>query len=680
MAMELLSPAGSWESMVAAVRTGADAGYIGAGTFHARRHATGFSLCEQDEHSLFAAVRYCHERGVAVHAALNVLVTERELSESIATARQVVKAGVDAIIVQDRGLARALHSMAPAVPLHASTQLSCHTPQGVDLLKADGFSRVVLAREMTQAEIAACVSRGVEIEVFVHGALCMSVSGQCEFSALLGGRSGNRGLCAQPCRLPCAVGKRPQEEAVLSLKDNSLLSHIPALQRMGVTSLKIEGRMKRPEYVAAATAAFRRALDGDEVDGQLNSDLQSVFSRNGFTDGYFTGHRDVAMFGTRRYEDVTAGDNRVLSRLSRLYEKETGRVAVTACLTVQTDVPVTLTLSDGVHTVTVTGAIPERAVKVPLTAQTAAAQLQKTGGTPFAVTDVTCHIDEGSTVALSSLNALRREGIARLSEARKRHNDRSFSTTLPPVIPLPNELLHGLVARVSDVSQINGTADYWVVPMGSVPAVSRWGVEIPRGLFGTSDAVLAQLKQDKKNGASFALCGTVDGLALAIAAELTPVAGWSMHITNSGSLSAAAQQGCGAAVLSFELKRSQLRFAYGQGCVGMFAYGRQPLMLMRNCPVRAAIGCDGCGKRGSITDRKGVTFPVQCRGGCAELLNSVPLYLADRLTELDEWPFLYLHFTDETPERVAQVVDEYRRGGTPPRAFTRGLYDKGWAK
>ncbi len=678
--MELLSPAGSWEAMTAAVRAGADAVYLGADGFNARRYAAGFSADPTDEHSLRAAVGYCHVRGVKVHVALNVLVSEAEVPEALAMARAAAEAGADALILQDRGLARVIHAQLPSLPLHASTQLTCHTPRGVDRLRADGFSRVVLAREMTAAEIAACAERGAELEVFVHGALCMSVSGQCECSALLGGRSGNRGLCAQPCRLPFAVGHKPDGDYALSLKDNCLRHHLHTLSTCGVASLKIEGRMKRPEYVAAATAVFRRLLDGNTPDVQLEQDLEAVFSRSGFTDGYFTGKRDRAMFGVRRYEDVTAADNTVFSRLARLYEKEVPRVSLTAHLSVRAQTPVSLTVSDGTHTVCVQGEPPQAAQNRPLTVERAAEQLNKTGGTPFSFAAIDCVIGDGLMVPASSLNALRREALDKMAERRAAVSPMPYIGTVPATVPFTNPLLSGLVARVATEQQLTGDADWYVVPLGCCPATPRWGVEIPRGLFGREEDTLHRLQEAKSHGAQFALCGNIGAIPLALEAGLSPVAGWSLHITNRQALSAAAESGARAAVLSFELTGSQLRFAKGERGTGLFAYGRQPLMLMRNCPVAATLSCAACGGHSVLVDRKGVAFPVMCGGGCSELLNSVPLYTADRPDLVDGWDFLYLHFTDETPERVAQVIAEYRAGGTPPPKFTRGLYDRGWAK
>ncbi len=668
---ELLAPAGSWDAMVAAVRAGADAVYLGVGSFNARRHAQNFSLQDNADAtpSLQEAVAFCHARGVKVYVTLNTLVLDREIAEALKVAEVACACGADALILQDRGLARYIRACAPDMPLHASTQMTCHTPEGVRQLRDLGFSRVVLAREMSQSEIAACTGLGCELEVFVHGALCMSVSGQCELSAMLGSRSGNRGLCAQPCRLPFAVGHRPDaDEAVLSLKDNSLYGHIPELVNMGVTSLKIEGRMKRPEYVAAATAVLRDLLDGKKPDTQILDDLRAVFSRTGFTDGYFTGVRDETLFGKRRIEDIAPPA--VLNRLAHLYNRERQSVLVSLTLTAD---PLTLTATDqDGHTVTLTDTQAPQLDNF-LDTDRLVAQLQKTGGTPFLATATAQPV----AVPLSAVNALRRGVLEELLNRRSQATPVSFVHKPPPAVALSHGLLSGLVARVESLDQIRGEADAWIVPLGKRPCVPYWGVEIPRGLFGREVVVQKQLERARADGASFALCNTVGAIPLAKAAGLAPVAGTFLHILNAESLSALAEDGAQAAILSFELTFPQMRFAEGKGCIGIFAYGRQPLMLLRACPVSAAVGCLSCGGGSTLTDRRGTEFPVRCAGECSELLNAVPLYLADMLSALPTHEFLYLHFTDEAPARVSRVLDQYRNGGKPPADFTRGLYKRG---
>ncbi len=666
---ELLAPAGSWESMVAAVRTGADAVYLGAGQFNARRHAQNFSIQDTSDAtpSLAQAVAFCHARDVKVYLTLNTLVRDRELPDALHLAKSACECGVDALILQDRGLARVLRQYAPQMPLHASTQLSCHTPAGVRQLRDLGFQRVVLAREMTKDEIAQCTELGCELEVFVHGALCMSVSGQCEFSAMLGSRSGNRGLCAQPCRLPFAVGHRPAEdEAVLSLKDNSLYDHVPTLQEMGIASLKIEGRMKRPEYVAAATAVLRDLLDGKKPDEQVKADLRAVFSRSGFTDGYFTGVRDGDMFGSRRAEDIAP--QAVLNRLAQLYTRERQSVPVTLSLKAN---PLTLTATDEKgHTVTVADPYTPT-MDNALDSDRLAMQLQKTGGTPFTATATA----EPAAVPLSAVNALRRRALEALYEKRTAPTAIPFTETPLSKPAFSDSILSGLVARVESVTQINGEADAWIVPLGKTPNVPYWGVEIPRGIFGREETVRKQLQRAAKAGAAFALCNTVGAIPLCKEAGLRPVAGPFYHITNAESLAAAVEDGAEAAILSFELTFPQMQFA-GSRC-GIFAYGRQPLMLFRNCPVSASVGCLSCGGNSVVVDRRGTEFPIRCAGECSELLNAVPLYLADRLAQLPPHAFLYLHFTDEAPARVLRVLDQYRNGGKPPAHYTRGLYKRG---
>ena len=319
---EVLAPAGGPEPLRAAVYAGADAVYLGGPAFGARANAQNFS-----REQLAEAVGFCHARGVRVHVTVNTLLKEKELPQALEFVEYLCTLPVDAVLVQDMGLFSLLRQRAPQLPLHASTQMSLHTPAGVKLLWDLGAERAVLSREMSLEEIEevhqACP---IQLESFVHGALCMSVSGQCLFSALLGGRSGNRGLCAQPCRLPFAAPGGTGHD--LSLKDLSFVREIGQLKQAGVCSAKIEGRMKRPEYVAAAVSACRRAADGEEVPQALLDQLEAVFSRSGFTQGYLTGERGRAMFGVRRKEDVTQATEKVFASLRGLYRGENQRVSV----------------------------------------------------------------------------------------------------------------------------------------------------------------------------------------------------------------------------------------------------------------------------------------------------------------------------------------------------------------
>ena len=365
--LEILAPAGGEEQLKAAVNAGADAVYLGFGAFNARRNAKNF-----DFEGLRNAVKYCHGRGVKVHAALNTLVLENELESALNDAKKAAEAGVDAVIVQDLGLAKMIHESIPALPMHASTQLTIHNKSGVLEAKRLGFSRVVLARELTLNEIKDIAqSTDIEIEVFIHGALCMCVSGGCYLSSVLGQRSGNRGLCAQPCRLDFNINNR---DHALSLKDMCHIGKINELEQAGVTSVKIEGRMKRPEYVFEAVEACRIACSGGRPDMET---LKKVFSRSGFTDGFLTGKRTLDMFGYRQKEDVIAAES-VLRDIENKYKGEVGRVKISAEFTLKENENACFTVSDGENRVEISGDLPDKAQNRSITEADIKKQISKT--------------------------------------------------------------------------------------------------------------------------------------------------------------------------------------------------------------------------------------------------------------------------------------------------------------
>ncbi len=688
--IELLAPVGSPEALTAAVRCGADAVYLGAGSFHARQHAQPF-----DEAALKEAIAYCHAHGVAVHLTLNTLVRETEMRAALDEARRAAEYGVDALIVQDRGLAAAIHRAAPTMTLHASTQLSCHTPAGVQKLHEDGFSRVVLAREMSREEIAACGDVGVPIEVFVHGALCMSVSGQCLLSAMLGGRSGNRGRCAQPCRLPFAVDTNPREhDRALSLKDLSLCEAARELRALGVCSLKIEGRMKRPEYVAAAVSVCRAALDGQPIDPVLTDDLRAVFSRSGFTDGYYTACRTIDMFGARTKDDVTAAPA-AQKRLAQLYNREKGRVPVSLALCMRVGEPMTLTVTDDLgHAVTVRGDVP-RTGDTPT--ECLKESLQKLGGTPFSAASVTVDAENGTDAPLSAVNALRREAVAQLQARRETPTPIPFEPSpLPPftAVQTTPQLLVRLQHATQWTSALADTAALTVVPLDTPPdrlreiaAHGAVAVEVPRGMFSQETAIQTRLHTAKEAGACAAMVHNVGALPLCREAGLAVIGGFGLHTTNRETLGVHARDGLKAATLSPELSLRQMRFAEETPlAVTAVVYGRLPLMLLRNCPASAKHGCKTCRQDRGMIDRKGVRFPLVCAGGCADLLNSVPLYLLDRLEDLPHGVSYTLYMTTESAKETARIATLAAQAmkGHPvcaqtalPDGFTRGMSAKG---
>ena len=662
--MELLSPAGSPEALQAAVRAGADAVYLGLTRFNARQGAANF-----DADAFRAAVAACHERGVAVHVTLNTLAGDEELPALLDSVALVCEAGADAVIVQDVGLAALIRKAAPGLALHASTQLSIHSPAALPLLKEMGFSRVVLAREMSKAEIADCVraadALGMETEVFVHGALCMCLSGQCAMSAVIGQRSGNRGRCAQPCRLAFADGRYP-----LSLKDLSLLDRLDELAEIGVTSLKIEGRSKRPEYVAAATAAFRRRLDGEAPDPALDGLLEAVFRRSGHTDGYFTGRRGAAMFGHRTEEDEAASGE-VLNAIHALYRAERACRPVSATISLKAGAPARMTLSDGAHTVAVTGETPQVAQSVPLTAERARALCAKLGGTPFVLTDCRVELDEGLTLPAAAVNALRRQAVEALLAARR-------PAPLPFARPALSEAARRdpvrprRYARFASAAQLPERLpglDRVYLPLGEpIPSLPvEVGVELPRALFGREEALRRQLAQLPPQ-VKVALCHNWAAVGLAREAGLAVHFGFGMNLFNREALAVAAAYGP-EATLSFELTLAQ---AHAAGRGGVLVYGRLPLMLTRNCPREGKGDCAACPHL--LIDRKGARFPLVCRDGVSEIENALPLWVDDDVRGFD---FVGLRFTDESPADCLAVLTAYDAGVRPAGEFTRGLTRRG---
>ena len=420
--IELLSPAGSMEALRAAVQNGANAVYLGYDAFNARMGARNFSVDELQE-----AIVYCHVRGVQVHLTLNTLVSDREMARAAEVIRTAAVLGVDAFIVQDLGVVALCREIAPEVPIHASTQMSIHSLEGVQQAAELGVSRVVLSRELPREEIAhICRRSPVEIEVFVHGALCMCYSGQCYLSSVIGRRSGNRGQCAQPCRLPYGYGRFEPNRYPLSLKDNCLVEYLDDLRRLGVSSLKIEGRMKRPEYVAVVTKAYRTALDGKRVTEEDLRELEAVFSRQGFTQGYYEGKTGADMFGVRQEPE----ENRELFAAARAtYESgENIRIPIRFYAMIRRDEPAQLAVEDDAgHVCKANGPIPEEAQVRALTEEELAERLGKTGGTPYVCAQVRARIDPGLMLPASAINAMRRDALAILTAQRGRAPKRQIN-------------------------------------------------------------------------------------------------------------------------------------------------------------------------------------------------------------------------------------------------------------
>ena len=676
---EILAPAGGEAQLRAAVLCGADAVYLGLRGFNARAGAENF-----DENTLPQTVGWCHARGVRVYVTLNTLVTDRELPQWLHSLDAVAAAGVDGVLVQDLGLAKIIRQRYPTLPLHASTQMTIHNLAGARLLEEMGFAQVVLARELSKEEIAAiCAGTSMRCEVFVHGALCMSVSGQCYLSSVLGERSGNRGRCAQPCRLDFKSHGRGY---ALSLKDLTLTDRLRELEALGVASFKIEGRLKRPEYVAAAVTACRQSLAGEVPDLET---LQSVFSRSGFTDGYYTARRDLTMFGTRTREDAAAAAE-VLGKLSALTRNEVGRLPVDMVLTMAPGEPATLAVTDGTHRVEVAGEVPQTALTRPTDEELARRALEKCGGTPFYLQNLTCHIGEGLMLPLSALNRLRAAALTALAEAR------SVVVPYPQAPAAAGEPagrgrpgggppLGGRLAAAAQLTPaIRRGAGRLSLPLHELAerpelletGAERWVAELPAFCAPQQEeAVMRALRKLKEQGLTAALCGNLGSLLMAREAGLRIIGDYGLNIINSPAAQQAAALGCDEITLSFECERNAARNIDSPIPIGVIAYGRLPLMLLRNCPGKTAAGCGDCRGINHITDRRGENFPLQCQNRqYTHLLNPRPLFLSDRLPEWGFCDFLTLRFTTETPAECDEVLKMYQTGAAPAGSFTRGLY------
>ena len=677
---EVLSPVGNGEMLVAACRAGADAVYLGAKEFSARRNAENF-----DDNALESAVKYCHIRGVKVYLTLNIQIKDSELSSAVDLACRAYNYGVDGVIIADLGLADILRRLIPALNLHASTQMTVHTPAALNILKKAGFTRVVAAREMSREELRELCKRAkelnIEVEVFVHGALCMSVSGQCLLSAFLGSRSGNRGLCAGPCRLPFAVKGGTGYD--LSLKDLSLLPHIKELCDMGVTSFKIEGRMKRPEYVAAATAACREALDSGFVLTELENTLKSVFSRSGFTDGYYVNRLGRDMFGIRTKEDVTAAD-KAFPKIHELYRAERRTVKINAEIRATKDMPVTLTLDDGENRVTVKGDIPKTAQNRPITPEALKSGLDKFGSTPYLLEEITVNCGEGLFVSAAQLNALRREAAELLDEKRGEVRHAQSEVIYTPTERKEKRTAEPKIyARFEDISQIPknlNSISAIIFPLEKDFDINIDGTEliadIPRGII-SEDLIRKRLSGFKEKGFTAAVCGNLSAVQIAKEEGFKIIAGTGLNVLNSESAAAVSVMGAERVILSNEITLSDAARLNSPVPTGIVAYGNIPLMLFKNCPLKNGRDCAKCDKKGSITDRKNTEFPVRCRMGYSELLNSVPVWLADRREELKAVDFTVLYFTSESAKRVNEVINAYKNGLTADTEYTRGLFYRG---
>ena len=684
--IEILAPVGSEEMLRAAVFSGADAVYLGFSGFNARTGAGNF-----DADSLQEAVRFCHARGVAVHVALNTTVYGTELPALEQAIRAVAASGADAVICQDLAVATLIGKIAPQLPRHGSTQMSVHTLQGALELKELGFTRVVLARELSLPEVEHITKHcGIETECFIHGALCMSVSGQCYMSAFLGGRSGNRGSCAGPCRLPFEANALPEGKPGrlhhLSLKDNSAIDKLDKLQALGVASAKIEGRLRTPEYVAAAVSACLAGREGRAYDRDL---LKNAFSRSGFTSGYLDGKIDGTMFGVRSEADAEL-TKKTLPMLRELYRRERSRVPVQMKLEIEEGgEKLTVTDADGNKAFAYGDAEPQPARTDPT--ESLNRSLTKTGGTPFTAEKITVEMDGGPWfIPGSAVNELRREALDAL--LKKREVLRPWPTTEEHVAALPQRTLpprRTLRVRFERWEQVPERAldgvEYLILPIAQADRVPReWRaktlLELPRVMFGVLEQDTAR-RIAATQDAGFAGYEVSNIAHLRLCRGLPMTGGFGLNITNNVAAQFYAERELSSLLILPEVKDSDIASIAptrnGKPVpTGVMIYGHMPLMLTRACPLQNIHDCAHCDKTGVLTDRKAKKFPVRCGLGVRTIYNPVPIYMGDKPGALAV-DYGVAYFTLESREKAAQILDSIRTHAPFEGDFTRGLYFKG---
>ena len=692
--IELLSPAGSPEGIIATVQNGADAVYLGLNGFNARRGAENFS-----EEEFAKAVRYCHIRGAKVYVTMNTVVGDRELNDAAGLARMVSDYGADGIIIQDLGLIRVIREAVPDIPLHASTQMSVHNLAGVEACAQMGLTRAVLARELSFSQIKFIAEHAsIETEVFVHGALCFCHSGQCYMSSLIGRRSGNRGMCAQPCRMQYSMGGR-MDDYPLSLKDNCLIDKLELLDQVGVTCAKIEGRMKRPEYAAVVTNIYAKILkEHRQPTAAEMEQLELAFSRDGFTSGYFDDEIGPDMFGVRK--EAGKEQNKFFKAVNKQYiDGETQRVPIDFYVFIKEGKPIQAGVKDrDGHAVEVSGSVPQKAVRRGVTREQVQDQQYKTGGTPYVAENIFCEMDEGLHIALSELNDLRRRLINDLTAKRAELPKRRVCSF--PAVPEDHPVNGDPVTifQVLSVEQMTRELaelepEYIYIPMtvlrdnpgcqdvfvenGATPVVVLPRVinddEIP--------AVMEALQGIYAQGVREALVGNIGHVMLARRAGFVVRGDFGLNLFNSYSAQVLSEVGMASVTASFELRLAQIRDLRKPVPMEMIVYGRMPAMVTEQCIIKNSAGRNDYQNPGQLSDRMGSIFPVVHEfGGRNVIYNAHKLFLADKQKDYKRaglWG-ARLMFTTESAHECVEVAKSYMgESKYEPNGMTRGLYYRG---
>ena len=680
--MELLAPAGEFESLVMAVQNGADAVYVGGNMFSARKNAVNFDLLE-----LTRAVDYCHLRGAKLYLAVNTLIKEFELSDLCRYLEDIYRIGVDAVIVQDMGVFSLVRKYLPELSVNASTQMTVNSAAGAKELERLGAKRVVLARELSANEIKEIKSQtNIELEVFVHGALCMSYSGQCLMSSMLGGRSGNRGACAQPCRLPYTLlcdGKAVTDAMpLLSPKDLCLVKRLDEVRQSGADSLKIEGRMKSPEYVGMVTKVYRAALSGEFSDKDAE-EMLSLFSRGGSSFGYFDGRKFRDMMNYEEGSKISAS-REVEKKIHETVRTENIKMPVSMEFEAKIGEPISLKMRAGENEVCVSGDTAETAINRPTDEGRIKEQLEKLGQTPFGAEEVRVNTDGKSAVGIGAINALRRDAAEKLSEKICASYHRESKNVEPDVSASNKEKKEPvLCVFVTNEEQYD-----------AVKKVGGCEIYLPYELYIKAEdkdavCVLPELPKEGEKlnipkGARV-MVNNIGQFEVARGREI--LGGHRLNVYNSASAGALRKLGTDVITVSPELNLKEIKelSENTDASLEVIAYGRLPLMLMENCVIKSAHRCECSKKSFALRDRKGIDFPIVTENCRNILLNSCPIYMADRIDDIKSLQIdrIRLSFTVENPDLCCIIIDEYKNAlagqavKSPRYEYTRGHFYRG---
>ncbi|MBQ7761485.1 MAG: U32 family peptidase [Clostridia bacterium] len=654
--IELLAPAGDMEALISAISSGANAVYLGVEDFNARKRAKNFTL-----ETVKDAINLCHAHGVKSYITLNTALFDKELPLALDTAVALWNMGVDGFIIADLGLAYLIKGKYPQIEIHASTQCTVHNLDGANFL-ADklGFSRVVLARELDRNNIKyISQNASAETEMFVHGAHCMSVSGQCLLSYAMGGRSGNRGECAQPCRLPYQIGSKGGYP--LSLKDMSLAGHITEIYNSGVSSLKIEGRMKNKDYVGGTVAVWRELLDSKRNATKREFEtLSALFSRQGFTDGYYMSQIDKNMLGVRTDENKAQS---LESKAQENFVLEKPAINMSARLIIGENA--SLTVSIGNKTATAIGDVVESAKTAPMSKEDISVSLSKLGNTPFSLGTLDIEMSEGIMIRKSSLNALRREAIDKLLNPNTPVEKREYGGQS---VKAPKKIK---TALFSSEGQIPSNRDYFDIVFLYLDRVKEKtkanGICMPPVIFDSQWVEIeAMLKYAKEIGIEYALITNVGQIERVKGYDFKLVFDYRLNVFNGPCVEFLINQGCENIILSPELTLAQARDYKGYSLV---AYGKIPVMTTHKCVIKDTVGCESC--KTYIKDRQGAKMYAEgIYGHLNVIYNSVPIYMADKGESIKDYSQHFI-FIDEDKKECEGIIEAYKKREAPRGAFRR---------